>query len=274
MSLILDGKKLSEKIASELKKEVAKLNKNLTLGIVLVGKNESSKNYVEQKKKLGKQIGVEIEIFNYPEAISTRKLREEIGKISKKTRINGLIVQLPLPKSINTQYILNAISPKKDVDVLTRELAGRLYLGISHILPPTTAGILKLLDSYKIEIKSKNITVVGFGKLVGQPISTALAQRGATITVVNEFTKDKKIFLKNADIVISGVGKVNIINKKMLKRGVIIIDAGITYINNKIVGDVNEDVKKVAKYITPVPGGVGPMTVVMLFSNLIELSKK
>lgn len=274
MAKILDGKKLSEKIADNLKKEIVSLNKALVLGIVLVGENPASKIYIEQKKKFGKQIGVNVEIFKYRETISTRKLREEVGKISQKKRISGVIVQLPLPEHINKQYILNAISPKKDVDVLTRELAGRLYLGTSQILPPTTTSILKLLEKYKLEIKGKNVTVVGFGKLVGQPISTVLAQRGATITIVNEFTKDKKYFLKNADIVISGVGKANIINKKMLKRGVAVIDSGTTYVNNKLVGDINEDVKKIAGYITPVPGGVGPMTVAMLFSNLIELYKK
>ena len=277
-AILLDGKKISEKIEKELKEKVLKIKKPLTLAIVLVGENQASKKYIEQKKKFGKEIKVGVEIFKFPKTISTQKLRREVGKISKKTRISGLIVQLPLPKNINTQYVLNAVSAKKDVDALTRELSGRIYLGSSPILPPTTAGILKLSDGYKIEVKGKSVVIIGFGKLVGQPTSIVLAQRGATITVINEFTQNKEEFIKLADIVISGVGKPNIVTKKMLKDGVVVVDAGYSTVPGKagtvqFIGDVNKDAESVASYITPVPGGVGPMTVAMLFSNLIELSK-
>lgn len=273
MAKTLDGKKLSNKILDELKIEIKKLNKKIKLGIILVGENPESISYIERKKKIAKLLKIQIKIYKYPEAISTRKLRAEVVKIGKITTINGLIVQLPLPKNINTEAILNSIPTKKDIDVLNKESVGRLYKNKSNILPPTVAGIIKLLHEYKIKIKGNNIVIVGYGRLIGKPASIVLSHMNATVTVANEFTKNKKELLKKADIVISGVGKANIITKDMVKKGAVVIDAGISFQRGNLIGDVDKKVEKIAGYISPVPGGVGPMTVAMLFYNLIELYK-
>ena len=282
-AIILDGKKLANKILEELKTEIGKLNVQIELAIVLVGSDPPSVSYVNQKQKTGKTIGIDVKIYNYEKNISTRKLREEINKLNKNKKITGIIVQLPLPNTINTESILDAVNPKKDVDVLNRESVGRLYKNKSKVLPPTIAGIKKILEEYKIECRGKNIAIVGYGILVGKPATIIFANEGASIFVVRSSTKSIEEILKQADIIISGVGKPNLITKNMLKKDAVVVDAGTSIseqrtANNKqykkiIVGDVAEDVKDVAKYITPVPGGVGPMTVAMLFWNLLELIK-
>ena len=272
-AIILDGKKLSEKILSDLKKEVSEINRPIELAIVLVGNNPASLAYTKRKQKIGEELGIKVKIYKYEENISTRKLREEINKLNKNKKIKGIIAQLPLPNHINTESMLDAIKAKKDIDVLGRESVGRLYKNKSKILPPTVAGIKKLLDEYKIEYKGKNVAIVGYGSLVGKPASMVFANEGASIFVLRSSTKNKNKLLREADIIISGVGKPNLITKKDVKKGVIIMDAGMSEQNGKLVGDVADEVKKIAKYITPVPGGVGPMTVAMLFWNLLELVK-
>lgn len=269
---LLDGKKLANQILDELKDEVEKLDKPIALAIILVGDEKASLTYVNQKKKIGKKIGIDIKIYKYPNDISTKKLREKINKLNKMTRVRGIIVQLPLPENINTESILDAIKSKKDVDVLGRESMGRLIKNKSKILPPAVAGIIKLLHEYNIEIKSSRVVVVGHGRLVGKPASIVLSHMNATVTVVNEFTKNKKELLRKADIIVSGVGKANIITKDMVKKGAVVIDAGISFQHGNLIGDIDKKVEKVASYLTPVPGGVGPMTVVMLFHNLFELT--
>jgi len=271
-AIILDGKKLSEKILSDLKKEISEINRPIELAIVLVGNNPASLAYTKRKQKIGEELGIKVKIYKYEENISTRKLREEINKLNKNKKIKGIIAQLPLPNHINTESMLDAIKAKKDIDVLGRESVGRLYKNKSKILPPTVAGIKKLLDEYKIEYKGKNVAIVGYGSLVGKPASM-VANEGASIFVLRSSTKNKNKLLREADIIISGVGKPNLITKKDVKKGVIIMDAGMSEQNGKLVGDVADEVKKIAKYITPVPGGVGPMTVAMLFWNLLELVK-
>lgn len=270
---VLDGKKLSEKILNELKTEIATLNKRIKLGIVLVGDDEVSVKYIEKKIKAGEKLGVEVKVYKYDKDITTKKLREQIGVICHIPHTEGVLVQLPLPEHINTQSILDAVLPEKDIDVLGAKALGRFYVGKSPITPATIAGILRLIDEYKIEIKGKTVAVIGQGRLVGSPMSIALMQRGATVISVNEFTENKEELIKKADMVVSGVGKPGLITKDMIKKGAVIIDAGTTAENGKLVGDVAEDAKEVASYITPVPGGVGPMTVAMLLYNLVELSK-
>ena len=272
-AIILDGKKLSEKILSDLKKEISEINRPIELAIVLVGNNPASLAYTKRKQKIGEELGIKVKIYKYEENISTRKLREEINKLNKNKKIKGIIAQLPLPNHINTESMLDAIKAKKDIDVLGRESVGRLYKNKSKILPPTVAGIKKLLDEYKIKYKGKNVAIVGYGSLVGKPASMVFANEGASIFVLRSSTKNKNKLLREADIIISGVGKPNLITKKDVKKGVIIMDAGMSEQNGKLVGDVADEVKKIAKYITPVPGGVGPMTVAMLFWNLLELVK-
>lgn len=274
MAIILDGKKLADKILDELRIEINGLDARIQLAIVLVGNNPASLTYVEKKQKIGKKIGIDVKIYKHQKDISTRKLRNEINKLNKMAKVQGIIVQLPLPDSINTESILDTIKSKKDVDVLGRESMGRLIKNKSKILPPTVAGILKLLEEYKVEYRNKNIAIVGYGRLVGKPASIIFGNAGASIAVVRSTTKNVARILKNADIIISGVGKPDLITKNMVKKDAVVIDAGISKSDGKLVGDVAPEIKKIASYITLVPGGVGPMTVAMLFYNLIQLSKE
>jgi len=271
MTTILDGKKLSEKILSELKSEISTTNKLITLAIILVGNDPASLSYVRQKEKTGTKLGVNVKVYRYPTSISVRELKKQINDLNKDKKITGIIVQLPLPKQINTQDVLNTISPQKDVDVLSHKSIKTLQ-NKPNILPPTVAGIKILLDEYKIDYKNKNIAIVGYGQLVGKPASIIFTNEGANVSVIRSTTQNKADIIKQADIIISGVGKPGIITKNMVKKGVITIDAGSSIKNGKILGDVNPNVAEVSSYITPTPGGVGPMTVAVLFNNLIRLS--
>ncbi len=270
----IDGQAIADEILEEAERELQNLQKKVKLGIVLVGDNSVSKAYVEKKRKAGENIGVEVKSFEYPEDISTRKLRKEIVKICKRPNMEGVIVQLPLPSHINKQYILNAVSPEKDVDVLSERMSGKLYTGNANIYPATAGGVMKILDRYSIEIHGKSAVVVGFGQLVGKPVAHLLAQNNATVTILNEFTPDIAPYIKNADILISGAGQPRLIKKEMVKKEAIVIDAGTSKEKGKIVGDASPDVLENASYLTPVPGGVGPVTVAMLFRNLVTLAKK
>src|SRR3989338_8217434 len=244
-AIILDGKKLSEKILSDLKKEVLEINKPIELAIVLVGNNPASLAYTKRKQKIGEELGIKVKIDKYEENISTRKLREEINKLNKNKKIKGIIAQLPLQNHINTESMLDAIKAKKDIDVLGRESVGRLYKNKSKILPPTVAGIKKLLDEYKIEYKGKNVAIIGYGSLVGKPASIVFANEGASVFILRSSTKNKEEILTQADIIISGVGKPDLITKDMVKKETVVIDAGMSQKNKKLVGDVATNVKDV-----------------------------
>lgn len=271
--IILDGKKLSEKILDGLKNRIQTLEKKPRLVVVLVGQSLASLKYIEQKKKACQKIGADFILYDFLGNIGATKLREELNSITKDTQNTGIIIQLPLPNHINKQHILDAIPPAKDADALSSKTLGDFYTGESKILPPAAEGIIRLLDEYKINIKGKNVTVVGAGDLVGKSVAILAIQKGATVTVCNEFTKNIADFTKKADILISAVGKPNLISGEMIKKGAVVIDAGFSTVDNIIKGDVNfESASKKASYITPVPGGVGPMTVAILLSNLVKLA--
>lgn len=272
------------------------------LGIFIFGKNLASKTYAEKKKEEGERAGIEVRVFSNSKkgglkidhvipqrALKTPKaLRKYISNFlrTKTGRVDGVIIQLPLPNNISrasggadkTQEILNAIPPKKDVDFLTTTSHGNLFDDRSSILPPTISGILKLFEEYQIEIIGKHVTFVGAGRLVGKPGSVIFRNKGASVSVIDGRTseKTKKLLLKNSDIIISATGTPNLIQGSMLGKDQIIIDAG--YAKNEKgepMGDVDfKTVSKKASYIAPVPGGVGPMTIAMLFSNLIDVAKK
>jgi len=272
MSIILDGKKLSEEVLADLAEKVKKMNRELRLGIVLVGNDPASVAYIEQKKKTGEKIGVTVDIFNYEPDISTTKLRAEVGRLCRLPHMGGVIVQLPLPETITTQSILNAVLPWRDVDVLSTAMSGKLYAGTSLVLPPTAAAIMKLVDSYGIEVQGMVVAIVGTGKLVGKPTGFAMSQRGATVLMINSSTQNPADLIRQADIVVAGVGKPQFITADMVKDGAVIIDAGYEQVDGKLVGDVAPAAFEKSSAYTPVPGGVGPMTVAMLFSNLVTLN--
>ncbi|MFH1956026.1 MAG: bifunctional 5,10-methylenetetrahydrofolate dehydrogenase/5,10-methenyltetrahydrofolate cyclohydrolase [Patescibacteria group bacterium] len=256
--MIIDGKKIAEEIREFLKNELIESGKKLKLGIICVGEDPVSQKFVEKKVKFAEEIGVKTKLYNLPADISTNKLRKKMAEICHPPTggNDGVIIQLPLPKHINIQYILNSIPQKKDVDVLSENR--------SKVLTPVVGAIKEILNRNNIDIKNKNVVILGAGILVGRPAATWFINQGATIFVLRSSTKDISKYTKEADIIISGVGKPNLITADMVKEGVIIIDAG---------GDVDPVVAQKASIFTPVPGGVGPLTVAMVFKNLLELNK-
>lgn len=276
MATILDGKKLADKILGELKEEIARMGKPLRLGIFLVGDDPASHAYVLQKKKTGEHIGVEVDVRRYSKTISTRTLRNDIGQLCKRPSVQGVIVQLPLPGTINAQRVLNAIAPYKDVDVLSERAYGAFTLGSFPILPPTLAGIMGLLEEYRISLEGKEIAIVGTGRLVGRPLMDWLALRDVGFHTVTRTTVHAQDIIKKADVLITGTPLVGHITGDIIKKGAVILDGGYGRTpDGKIGGNVLfEEAKQKASFITPVPGGVGALTVAMLFANLVTLAKE
>lgn len=271
--IILDGKKLSEKILENLKKKIRQENLKLSLVVVLVGENQASLVYIKQKEKKAKELGVSFRLKKFRGGISAEEFKKEINNIILQ-RPNGIIIQLPLPPHLRRSQaeILNLIPPEMDVDVLSRGSRGRIGQK-NAFLPPTVEGILRLLKRYKINLKEKKIVVVGKGFLVGKPLIKYLEGRNLDVESADEFTKDLKSITLKADILVTGVGKQGLITEDMVKNGVAVIDAGISKVKDKFQGDADfETISKKASYITPVPGGVGPMTVAMIFENLAKLA--
>lgn len=276
MAQILDGKKLREKILEELKQKVDKFEQKPTLVVILVGDNPASKIYVNNKKKTAEKLGINSEVINYPADISEKELLEKIEELNADKNVTALLVQLPLPEHISSENVINAISPEKDVDGFTPQNFGKLFSGEEPaVYPCTPKGILLLLDKYNIEIEGKHVVIVGRSKIVGRPLSQMMLNRNATVTVCHSRTKNLSEITKTADILISAVGK-NIIEGKMLKSDCVVVDVGIFKDENgKTRGDVDFDSSsKIASYITPVPGGVGPMTIASLMVNTVELFEK
>lgn len=276
MAIILDGKKLRDKIFESLKAELDKMSEKPTLAVILVGENPASQIYVRNKKKTAEKLGINSLSIEYPADISEKELLSKIQELNNDKNITAILVQLPLPEHINKNKIIDAILPQKDVDGLTPYNLGKLFSGEEpYVYPCTPKGILLLLDEYNIELDGKNVVVVGRSNLVGKPVAQMLLKRNATVTMCHSHTKNLSEITKTADIVVSAVGK-NVIGEKMLKSNCVVIDVGIFRDENgKISGDVDfENVSKISAYISPVPGGVGPMTIASLMLNTVELAKK
>jgi len=271
--MILDGNKLANKILDEIKEEVKKLPASpasrqggpaggppIKLVVVLVGKDPASIGFIKQKQKAAWRIGAGFKLYKFNENISEQKLIKEIEKITKIKDNTGIVIQLPLPKHILQQKVLDIIPVEKDIDALS--------VDNSFVESPTVSGIMRILKEYSIKIKGKNVVIIGRGKLVGEPLAKIIKKAGADLMTYDIQTKNLKPHTLKADILISATGCPHLVKENMVKRGTIVIDAGYP------IGDVDfENVKKKAKYITPVPGGVGPMTVAMLMNNLIKLAK-
>ena len=269
MSKIIDGKKISLKIKDELKMEVEKFKVKPKLVVISVGDNPASKVYVGQKEKAANYIGIDY-LHEHYDNISDDDLVNEIEKLNKDKGVDGIIVQLPLPDGMDEKRIVNTISCDKDVDGLTYLNAGLLINDKETLASCTPKGIMKLLEHEKVKIEGANAVVVGRSILVGKPIANLLLNANATVTVCHSKTKDLAKITKKADILIAAIGKKHFITRDMVRRGSVIIDVGINRVDGKLYGDVDYDnvFDKVSK-ITPVPGGVGPMTVVMLMENVI-----
>jgi methylenetetrahydrofolate dehydrogenase (NADP+) / methenyltetrahydrofolate cyclohydrolase len=271
MYKILDGKALSLEIYENAKKNIAIKKLTPRLDVVLVGEDPASIAYIRQKRKACEKVGITFKLHNY-DSISEELLLNKISELNNNKEVTGILVQLPLPKTINVEKIVNHISPQKDVDGFHLENVGKLMVGHSEkfLVSCAAQGVITLLDKYKVDVKGKNVVVIGTSNLVGKPISILLMNRKATVTNCGRHTKDLSKFTKNADIIISAVGKPMLVTKEMVKENAVIIDIGITRVNNKLVGDVDfENVKDKCSLITPVPGGVGPMTVATLIQNII-----
>ena len=261
--MIIDGRKIAQRILEETKEKAKKFKKPLRLAAVLVGENTDLKKFVELKKKAAEEIGIEFKIYKFPESITNNKLREELNKISKVKTTHGVIIELPLPKHLNTQYLLNTIPVEKDIDVLSEKSQGKFFNDRGKVLPPSVEAVKQIFEEYNINPKGKKVAVFGYGLLVGKLVSHWLMNQGATVSIVIEYTKEPEKISKEADIVISGVGKQNLITDDMIKKGTVVIDFG---------KDADfENISKKAGLITPPVGGVGPIVVAAVLKNLVDL---
>lgn len=270
----IDGKKLSKKILEDIKKEIKLLDFKPVFSDILVGNDFASEKYVKTKEQMAEYLGISFHKAFFPEIIKTKELVEEIKKINNIKNICGIIVQLPLPIHLDQKIILDTIDPNLDVDVLGSVMSQKFYNGENVLKLPTALACIYILDSLNLDLKEKNIIVLGYGELVGKPVFSLLSQRGLEPIMLRSKTENKEGLLKNADIIISGIGKGNFIKGDMIKKGVILIDAGTSESGGGLVGDVDFDsVKNIASYLSPVPGGVGPLTIAMLFKNVLEVAK-
>ena len=287
---IIDGKKISEDILNEIHLKVQeRANQGLKiphLAAILVGDDGPSETYVNSKIKACEKVGFNSSLFNYDKNISEEKLIHEIELVNNNDDIDGFIVQLPLPSSINQNNILNSVNPNKDVDGFHPINYGKMTLGVNSFIPATPYGILQLFQRYKIDLEGKKCLVIGRSQIVGRPISILLSQSNefcnATVTLAHSRTTNLDLLTLDSDVIISAIGKPEFLKAEMVKEGAIIVDVGISRVKDassqkgyRIVGDVDfKNVSKKASYITPVPGGVGPMTIAMLLSNTLEACKK
>ena len=269
MAIILDGKALAKSIRAKVKAQVAKMASPPGLAVVIVGDDPASRIYVDAKKKNCKTCGIVSHEFALPEDVSEDKLLALVHELNSRPDIHGILVQTPLPASISSPKIIQAISPEKDVDAFHMLNAGRIFYGEYGFLPCTPAGVMELLDHYGIDPKGKHAVVVGASNVVGKPMAMMLLHRDATVTICHIHTVDLAAFTRQADILVCAVGKIGLITADMVKPDAVVIDVGINRKDDgKICGDVDFDaVSRVASYITPVPGGVGPMTRAMLMQN-------
>ena len=268
--MLFDGKLVREELLKDLKKKYKKLN--VGLAVIQVGDDFASTKYIAQKEKLANELGVNFKLIKF-DKIDTKKLCAEIDKLNDDDSIQGIIVQLPIPKDIDYEVIRNRINPDKDIDGVNDINIIRLFNGSSDALVPCTAlGIMKILDFYKINLKGMDVTIIGRSIHIGKALFSLLLNRDCTVTICHSKTKDLVKHTKNSDIVITSVGKANFIKQNMIKDDVILIDVGFNYLDGKICGDVSKDVSKY-KCLTPVPGGVGQMTVYSIYENLLKAYK-
>ena len=273
---ILDGKKLSDKIKEDIKNEIKELGVTPGLAVILVGNDPASHTYVKMKKNACEKVGIKSIVYKMDENISQEELLKKIDEINNDDSIHGLLIQLPLPKHIDTTKILERVDPKKDVDGFHPYNMGRLVEGLDTFAPCTPLGVMELFKEYNIDVYGKDVCVVGASNIVGKPMWALLVNEMATVDICHIATKDLASHTKRADIVIVGVGKPNLITEGMVKDGAIVVDIGINRLEDgRLVGDVDfENVSEKASFITPVPGGVGPMTIAMLLKNTLKAAKR
>ena len=277
---IIDGKLISASIREKIKEKTNAIKDKYSrvpgLAAVLVGEDPASQIYVRNKRKSCEDVGIYSEEHKLPESTTQDELLELINKLNNDKKINGILVQLPLPKHIDDSLILNSVSSEKDVDGFHPINAGYLFEGKPQFIPCTPHGIIKMLEFYDIDIEGKNAVVLGRSNIVGKPAAILLLQKNATVTICHSRTKNLEDVLKEADIIVAAIGRAHFVKKEMVKEGAIVIDVGINRLDTgKLAGDVDfEAVKKISGFITPVPGGVGPMTITMLLWNTLTSLEK
>lgn len=276
MAQIIDGKLVSKKILENLSDEILFLEKKPSLTVIIVGEDPASKIYVNLKKKKAQELGINSNVIEMPESVSQKELLDKIEELNNDDSVNAVLVQLPLPKHIDTKAVIEKINPIKDVDCFHPYNMGQIATnGNPYVYPCTPKGIIRLLEYYDIPIEGKNAVVVGRSNIVGRPVAQMLLNQNATVTICHSKTKNLDEIVKNADIVISAVGQKNLIKADMVKDGAVVIDVGMNRADDgKLCGDVDfYNVEKKAAFITPVPGGVGPMTICSLMQNTFDLYK-
>lgn len=280
MSKIIDGKELAKKVRLELKDEVEKLKKDDNihpkLAVIMVGSDPASQIYVRNKSKACDEIGIEFEEFLLDENTTQKELLDLIDKLNENEKVNGILLQSPIPKNLDINEAFRRISPEKDVDGFNPVNVGKLTLGQKGFVSCTPFGVIKMLEEYNIDIEGKNAVVLGRSNIVGKPMSQCLLNKNATVTICHSKTKNINDITKNADIIVAAIGKKEFVKGDMVKEGAVVIDVGINRgEDGKLKGDVDfEEVSKKASYITPVPGGVGPMTIAMLMTNVVKAAKE
>lgn len=279
MAKLIDGKIISAAVKAEVADEVAKLkNQGITpgLAVIIVGEDPASKVYVANKEKACEAIGMASFKYALPENTTEAELLELINKLNNDAKVNGILCQLPLPRHLNEELIINSIVPEKDVDAFHPHNVGKIMIGNYDFLPCTPAGIMEMLKYENIDIEGKECVVIGRSNIVGKPMSMLLLHKNGTVTVCHSRTKNLKEVCRRADILVAAVGRANFVTADMVKEGAVVIDVGINRLDNgKLCGDVNfAEVEPKAAYITPVPGGVGPMTIATLMKNTLTAAKK
>lgn len=272
--MILDGKKYRDELLLEYKKIIEEEKLDITLAIILVGNDEASLKYIKNKIKYCNMVNIRTKMYYLNSNDKEEDLIKLIKDLNEDSSITGIILQSPVPKGFDFKKCSNMISPLKDIDGFTDKSIYNLYHNKEGFIPCTALGVLKLLEHYDIKVSGKRVAILGRGDIAGKPLAMLLNNNNATVTLCHSKTKNIKSITKEADIVISAVGKSGIVTKDMIKKGAIVIDVGISVIDGKVYGDVDyESVKDIASYITPVPGGVGPMTIAMIMNNLIYAKK-
>ena len=276
--MIIDGKKEAAILREEIKKEILLLKEKTKkvpgLSVILIGDFTPSQIYVKNKEKNSKEVGINSEVIKYPKDITEQEVLNKIKELNNDPEVSGILVQLPLPKHINKEKIINAIHPKKDVDGFNPINVGNLASGYDAIIPCTPLGCLHLIKKIEKDLSGKHAVIIGRSNLNGKPMAQLLLRENCTVTIVHSKTKDLKAECQKADILVAAVGKANLVKGDWVKKDSIIIDVGINKVEEKIVGDVDfESVKEKVKAITPVPGGVGPMTIACLLKNTLECFK-
>ncbi|MFZ8205724.1 bifunctional methylenetetrahydrofolate dehydrogenase/methenyltetrahydrofolate cyclohydrolase FolD [Staphylococcus aureus] len=275
---ILDGKQIAKDYRQGLQDQVEALKeKGFTpkLSVILVGNDGASQSYVRSKKKAAEKIGMISEIVHLEETATEEEVLNELNRLNNDDSVSGILVQVPLPKQVSEQKILEAINPDKDVDGFHPINIGKLYIDEQTFVPCTPLGIMEILKHADIDLEAKNAVVIGRSHIVGQPVSKLLLQKNASVTILHSRSKDMASYLKDADVIVSAVGKPSLVTKDVVKEGAVIIDVGNTPDENgKLKGDVDYDaVKEIAGAITPVPGGVGPLTITMVLNNTLLAEK-